>query len=143
MYEAETEFLASVSVLITSPYYEPSTLTDFSHPAILSEEINVIAFPSHEKVIDITYSECEYYGEVCKVRWKGSAREAMKAWLKAIDELNALGIRKPIFYEWTGELDLSPEELGRFLAEALLKMGLPLATKEPFDAAAILRKERE
>ena len=47
----------------------------------------------------------------------------------------------PIFIEWTGKTDVSPEDLGEVIGKVLAKMGVFSATEEIFDAVKILREE--
>ncbi|ACB39445.1 hypothetical protein [Pyrobaculum neutrophilum] len=44
-----------------------------------------------------------------------SAREALKSWLDISDRLRVCGINIPIFVDWTGQIDVTPEELGTHL----------------------------
>lgn len=151
-YEGEEDITSCATVAKFLDYSSPSStvfspylplIEEFGPSVGPSEEFDILTIPNLEKVRQFRARRYEHYGLVYEIRIEGSAREAMESWLQAIDKSRAKGIKIPIFYEWTGELDLSPEELGRFVAEAMLKMDLPLATKEPFDAVSLVREERE
>ena len=92
----------------------------------------------------LIYCDLEYdknYGNYVRVLVSDNASNAMKTWLQVLDAIKHLKI--PIFFEWLGENDLSPEELGMYVAIALIKMELHPATEKPIDFLKILKKERE
>lgn len=68
-----------------------------------------------------------------------SARQSLEYWMKILDKVQRYGI--PIFVEWTGDTDVTPEEMGYYLGKVLAKMNVFLATKEPLDIIRILREE--
>ncbi|ABL88634.1 hypothetical protein Pisl_1478 [Pyrobaculum islandicum DSM 4184] len=72
-----------------------------------------------------------------------NAREALKSWLDILDRLGEYGINIPIFVDWTGQMDVTPEELGTYLGKALAKMDLLLIMQEPIDAVEAVREEWE
>ncbi len=68
-----------------------------------------------------------------------SARQALELWIKILDNVQEYGI--PIFVEWTGELDVAPDEMGQYIGKAFAKMGLFLVTEKPLDIAKIIEEE--
>jgi len=88
---------------------------------------------------DLEYDE--KYGNCIRVLVSDNASNAVKIWLQVLDGVKHLGV--PIFFEWLGENDLSPEELGMHVANALTKMELHPATEKPIDILKILKEERE
>jgi hypothetical protein len=67
----------------------------------------------------------------------GNARNVLECWLGIVDKIKDM----PIFFDWIGETDVSPEELGKYLGKIFSKMGLFLSTKEEFNAIELLREE--
>jgi hypothetical protein len=67
----------------------------------------------------------------------GNARNVLECWLGIVDKIKDV----PIFFDWIGETDVSPEELGKYLGKIFSKMGLFLSTKEEFNAIELLREE--
>jgi len=78
-------------------------------------------------------------GAYLMLRIDGGARQALEHWLRILDTLKGLNL--PIFVTWTGEVDVSPEEMGRYVGRALAKMKLFLVTEEPVDAVEMLGEE--
>jgi len=68
-----------------------------------------------------------------------SARQALKYWLSIVDAMQRYDI--PIFITWTGNVDVTPEEMGACIGKVLARMNMFLATKEPLDIVKILREE--
>jgi len=67
------------------------------------------------------------------------ARQALEYWLKIVDEVREHDI--PIFISWTGSIDVTPEEMGTYIADALAKMNVFLATEKPIDIITIIEEE--
>ena len=67
------------------------------------------------------------------------ARQALEYWLKIVDRMRDHGI--PIFVIWTGNANVTPEEMGAYVGRILTKMNVFLATREPIDVVKILREE--
>ena len=93
------------------------------------------------EVLSVNVKELADRPPYIEVVVQAGARRAMELWLSTLEDLRHLEL--PIFFTWTGETDLPPEELGALLAKALAKMGLHLATEEPIDAVKVLREEWE
>ena len=91
----------------------------------------------------LIYCDLEYdknYGSYVKVLVSDNASDTVKIWLQVLNDTKHLGI--PIFFEWLGKNDLSPEELGMYVAIALIKMELHPVTEKPIDFLKILKEER-
>jgi len=67
------------------------------------------------------------------------ARQALEYWLKIMDKVRDRGI--PVFVVWTGNVDVTPEEMGAYIGKVLARMNVFLATREPLDIVKILREE--
>ena len=53
------------------------------------------------------------------------ARSALERWLQAADKMRGLG---PVILKRSGETNVTPEELGRYLGMIFAKMGVYLST---------------
>jgi len=67
------------------------------------------------------------------------ARRALEYWLRIADEAREYGI--PVFIRWMGSIDVTPEEMGIYIADVLAKMNVFLATEEPVDMVRIIEEE--
>jgi len=90
-------------------------------------------------IVDFKVERESRLGTYLILRIDGGARQALEHWLRILDTLEGLDL--PIFVTWTGETDVSPEEMGRYVGRALAKMKLFLITEEPVDAVEVLREE--
>jgi len=90
-------------------------------------------------VISVEVRENPYLGVYATLKVNADARQALELWLRLLDI--PWSIKIPLFVEWTGRTDVSPEELGRYLGRALAKMGVFPSTVEPMDAVKMLREE--
>jgi len=80
----------------------------------------------------------ETWGPVVEATLNLNAREAMRVWLKAEDSINK---KFHLVVKWTGENDLTEDELVGYLAEIGAKAG-PLRAKPGFDAVKLVREIR-
>jgi len=67
------------------------------------------------------------------------AHQALEYWLKIVNRTREYGI--PTFVMWTGDVDITPEEMGTYIGKMLARMDVFLATKKPLDIVKILREE--
>jgi len=95
------------------------------------------------KIVNIELGHNEFHKECIIVVLDTKASKAMDTWLKLIDKLKEKGIDTPVFVYWTRETDLAPEELGKYIAKALVKMNLFLATKKPLNSVELIEEEWE
>ena len=72
-----------------------------------------------------------------------SAKEALNKWIEIIKRLRKEKINVPIFVDWLRETDVTPEELGAYVGQALALMDLELVTETPIDIEKIVRELRE
>jgi len=72
-----------------------------------------------------------------------SAKEALNKWIEIIKRLRKEKINVPIFVDWLRETDVTPEELGAYVGQALALMDLELVTETPIDVEKIVRELRE
>ena len=68
-----------------------------------------------------------------------NARQALDFWMKILDEMQEFEI--PILVEWTGDTDITPEEMGQYIGKALAKMKIFLVTEKPLDIIKIIEEE--
>ena len=78
------------------------------------------------------------WGCVYVITLQANAREALKANLKLQEKYPGI----PIVVEWTGETDVTEEELTELLAELLAKGGLRAKAPPGFDAVKAVRESR-
>lgn len=67
------------------------------------------------------------------------ARQALEYWLKIVDSVREYNI--PVFITWTGNTDVTPEEMGTYIGKVLARMNVFLATEEPLDIVKIIEEE--
>jgi len=67
------------------------------------------------------------------------ARQALEYWLKIVDEVHKYDI--PVFITWTGSINVTPEEMGIYIADVLAKMNMFLVTEKPIDIIRIIEEE--
>ena len=83
------------------------------------------------------------FGETIAVEVDLSAREALELELRALDE-GRIPRQGPIVYvEWTGEVDLSVDELMDLTAEIVRRRGLPPVVAPGVNAAEWIREDRD
>jgi hypothetical protein len=80
----------------------------------------------------------ETWGPVVEATLNLDAREAMRVWLKAEDAINK---KFHLVVKWTGENDLTEDELAGYLAKIAAKAG-PVKAKPGFDAAKLVDEIR-
>jgi hypothetical protein len=66
-----------------------------------------------------------------------SASSVLRKWLEVADKLKGANI----VFEWAGETDIEPEELGRILGMIFAKQGIYLTGDERFDVVKLLEEE--
>ncbi|MCS7369641.1 MAG: hypothetical protein NDF57_08010 [archaeon GBS-70-058] len=78
------------------------------------------------------------YIELCVA---GNASEALEFWERLVEEVYPY-LKLPIFVSWSGEIDISPMELGLRVGRLLAKMNIsPLTLKHPVNAVEELKRE--
>jgi len=93
------------------------------------------------RVRSVTFSEDPHLGPYLSVEVYASASEALELWERLVEELYPR-LRTPVFVAWTGELDVSPAELGSRLGRLLARMrASPLTLSHPVDAVEELERE--
>jgi len=89
--------------------------------------------------IDVDIRRDEYLGQYIIAVLDCDARQALEYWVRVAGELR--GQHPPIFVKWTGNTDVTPEEMGAYAGKALAKMNVFLITKEPIDISETLKEE--
>jgi pimeloyl-ACP methyl ester carboxylesterase len=93
------------------------------------------------RVRGVTFSKDPRLGPYILVEVEAGASEALELWERLVEELYPR-LRAPVFVVWTGELDVSPAELGRRLGRLLARMRVSLLTlSHPVDAVEELERE--
>ncbi|MHC1629241.1 MAG: hypothetical protein ACXQTI_10520 [Candidatus Nezhaarchaeales archaeon] len=82
-------------------------------------------------ILDIETRHGEGIGLYALAILNCDARQALECWLRIVDKARDYGI--PIFVMWTGNVDVSPEEMSTYIGRALAKMNVFPATREPLD----------
>ena len=88
--------------------------------------------------ISAIVSSDRWVGQYVVVVLDCDARCAVEYWLRVAPAARRK-VGMPVFVEWAGEADLPPEELGRYVGEAMAVMGVFPAFEEPGD----VRRELE
>jgi len=102
-------------------------------------EVNSMLKSLGVPVISVEVRENPHLGVYVMLKVNADARQALELWLRLLDV--PWSIKIPLFVEWTGRTDVSPEELGRYLGRALAKMGVFPSTVKPIDVVKMLREE--
>jgi hypothetical protein len=66
------------------------------------------------------------------------ASSVLERWLQVADKMRGLG---PVILKWSGETNVTPEELGRYLGMIFAEMGVYLSMGSSFNAVELLREE--
>jgi len=66
------------------------------------------------------------------------AKCLLERWLQVADKLRGLG---PVILKWSGETNMTPAELGRYLGMIFAEMGTYLSMGSSFNAVELLREE--
>ena len=69
-----------------------------------------------------------------------NAREAFESWLKLLDKIDTKDLGINIRVDWTGEDNLSDDELVDYMVEIMLKSGVGPKVSEEFDSVKAVRK---
>jgi hypothetical protein len=80
------------------------------------------------------------FGPSVVVTVDADAREALEIWARAAGEARGKGFILSV--AWTGKIDVSPEEAVGYLAQAQVRMGIPIFIDDTFDAVSALRGGR-
>ncbi|MGC9014863.1 MAG: hypothetical protein ACP5KW_10860, partial [Thermoproteota archaeon] len=72
-----------------------------------------------------------------------SAKEALELWLKMIDFLQREGYRVVLAVEWTGENNVSEDELVDYMVKIMVKSGIGPKALPGFDSVRIVQETRE
>ena len=70
------------------------------------------------------------------------ARDALKFWLKVIPFMKSLNIKLPIFVRWTGKMNVTAAEFGKYVGKAFSLMNISVRTVEPLDSVRIVKTFR-
>jgi len=90
------------------------------------------------RLFAITSRFDETWGPVVEATLNLDAREALEVWLKAEDSINK---KFHLVVKWTGENDLTEDELIQYLVEIGAKAE-PMKAKPGFDAVKLVREIR-
>jgi hypothetical protein len=66
------------------------------------------------------------------------AKSVLERWLQVADKLRGLG---PVIVKWSGETNVTPAELGKYLGMIFAKMGVYLSMSSSFNAIESLREK--
>lgn len=90
-------------------------------------------------ILDVEIHYGEGVGPYALATLDCNSRQALEYWLKIVDEVCEHDI--PIFITWTGSIDVTPEEMGTYIADVLAKMNIFLATEKPINIVRIIEEE--
>jgi len=97
--------------------------------------LSALIFSDLEKlgapVVDVKILNSESAGLYAVAVLNCSTKHALEYWSKIAENVQKYGV--PVFVEWTGSTDVTPEELGKYMGRILAKMDVFPATGEPID----------
>jgi len=150
----QDEMLKDKSAFVTGSYL--IQFFDYEYTVECSTELNACEFASTffkkiEEVIKgifnnkaiVRYNVNPRIGFFVLIIADISAKEALNKWIEVIKRLQMEKISVPVFVDWLRETDVTPEELGAYVGQALALMDLELVTETPIDVEKIVRELRE
>jgi len=85
--------------------------------ALIFSELMKLGAP----VVDVEIRHSETVNLYVLVKHNCDARQVLEYWLKLAERVRKYGV--PVFVEWTGNTDITPEELGKYVGKILAKNG--------------------
>ena len=126
------------------PYAQEITEIKLEFPRNFVEKIcDIIENVFKNTLLSIGFDYDAYYKLYVKIIVNSRASEAIKKWDNLIDKLREERIDIPVFVNWLGETNLTPEELGYRIGIILAKMNVGLVTEQPVDVSEIVESLRE
>ena len=140
--------------------YEPNFKQSSSSIQNVLTDMSLSATTSHEaSVLEDLKSKIEtiFSVPIVSVRWEFDktyfinyfemtldmdARDALKFWLKVIPFMKSLNIKLPIFVRWTGKMNVTAAEFGKYVGKAFSLMNISVRTVEPLDSVKIVKTFR-
>lgn len=101
---------------------------------------NIANMISGDKVEKVTYGYDAEFGNIIRIGLTQNAREAFESWLKLLDKIDTKDLGINIRVDWTGEDNLSDDELVDYMVEIMLKSGVGPKVSEEFDSVKAVRK---
>lgn len=95
---------------------------------------------SGDKVEKVTYGYDAEFGNIIRIGLTQNAREAFESWLKLLDKIDTRDLGINIRVDWTGEDNLSDDELVDYMVEIMLKSGVGPKVSEDFDSVKAVRE---
>ncbi len=95
---------------------------------------------SGDKVEKVTYGYDAEFGNIIRIGLTQNAREAFESWLKLLDKIDTKDLGINIRVDWTGEDNLSDDELVDYMVEIMLKSGVGPKVSEDFDSVKAVRE---
>ena len=95
---------------------------------------------SGDKVEKVTYGYDAEFGNIIRIGLAQNAREAFESWLKLLDKIDTKDLGINIRVDWTGEDNLSDDELVDYMVEIMLKSGVGPKVSEEFDSVKAVRE---
>lgn len=132
------EVLKTIEALKEVMLTIPSMLRDFvevSLKEIVMNSLRELGAP----VLDVEIRYGEGIGLYALAMLDCDARRALEYWLKIVDSVREYNM--PVFVTWTGNTDVTPEEMGTYIGKALARMNVFLATEKPLDIVKIIEEE--
>lgn len=95
---------------------------------------------SRDKVEKVTHGYDAEFGNIIRIGLAQDAREAFESWLKLLDKIDTKDLGINIRVDWTGEDNLSDDELVDYMVEIMLKSGVGPKVSEEFDSVKAVRE---
>jgi hypothetical protein len=103
---------------------------------------DVATIISRDKVEKVTHGYDADFGTIVRVRLRQNAKEAFESWRKLLDEIGPTYPEITLRVDWTGEDNLSDDELVDYMVEIMLKSGVGPKVSEKFDSVKAVREGR-
>jgi hypothetical protein len=103
----------------------------------ISDVANIISGYNVEKV---THGYDADFGNIVRVSLRQNAKDAFESWLNLLDEIGPKYPEITLRVDWTGEDNLSDDDLVDYMVEIMLKSGVGPKVSEEFDSVKAVRE---
>jgi len=103
----------------------------------ISDVANII---SRDKVEKVTHGYDADFGNIVRVCLRQNAKDAFESWLKLLDDIGPKYPEITLRVDWTGEDNLSDDDLVDYMVEIMLKSGVSPKVSEKIDSVKAVRE---
>jgi len=101
---------------------------------------DVANISSRDKVEKVTHGYDAAFGNIVRVCLRQNAKDAFESWLKLLDDIGPKYPEITLRVDWTGEDNLSDDDLVDYMVEIMLKSGVGPKVSEEFDSVKAVRE---